>query len=54
LLPGVEIYATIDGHGDSPFLHSSPNASLCLAARGVICFITSGVFGEVKLPSFFR
>jgi hypothetical protein len=48
LLPGVEIYATIDGHGDSPFLHSSPNASLCLAARGVICFITSGG----KTPSF--
>jgi hypothetical protein len=33
LLPGMKIYATIDGHGDSPFLHSSPNASLCLAAR---------------------
>ena len=33
LLPGVEIYATIDRHGDSPFLHSSLNRRVCLAAQ---------------------
>jgi hypothetical protein len=29
----MKIYATINGHDDSPFLHSSPNARVCLAAE---------------------
>ncbi len=33
LLSGMEIYSTIDGHGDSPFLHSSLSASLCRTTR---------------------